>query len=566
MFTGKSWKNFTGIKGVFSKLGKAFTVGIALIPIFAGNSSVQAADTVVVRYGLLEETIPLTELQNIAKTGEFPASLRSYTKRLSEKQRRFLLQVFSIRIPINVVTLSRLLNTQIGNTILNDISTALVRKDDAGVQALRGGLILAAAKPEGLSVVSFIDSYPSKRLEINIPQALKVARNLNTDFWRTQQFLFALGPRLNSRKVKSFYSVDPNKLGNATVKVTTLILNDQKRDTYGGQSQRNIPLDIYSSNSATPNKPLIVFSHGLGSVRTDLRYLAEHLASHGYIVAALEHPGSNAAYAKLSAKSKYPLLNPQEFLERPRDVSFVLDELERLNKTANNPLQGKLATNNVMVVGYSFGGATALALGGGELQLEKLKERCKSNLTGLSLGRTVQCVAQGLPENSYQLRDSRVKQVVVFNPTTSLLFGETGLSKVQVPTLVLANSADRITPALPEQMIGFTKIPVPKWLVVAIGATHLSVQDPNIIVKPEQKLNTPFSGAEVVGEKAADVRKFVQGITLAMAARLTPEPNQYADILTSNYAQNASTQMFPFRLVTEIPSEAMGLIKKFEEK
>ena len=52
---------------------------------------------------------------------------------------------------------------------------------------------------------------------------------------------------------------------------------------------------------------------------------------------------------------------------------------------------------NAMVVGYSFGGSTALALAGGELQLERLKQRCKKNLAILSLGEAMQCIAQ-LPE------------------------------------------------------------------------------------------------------------------------------------------------------------------------
>ncbi|MHC5829833.1 MAG: alpha/beta hydrolase family protein, partial [Nostoc sp.] len=120
-----------------------------------------------------------------------------------------------------------------------------------------------------------------------------------------------------------------------------------------------------------------------------------------------------------------------------------------------------------------FGGGTALEIAGAELQLERLKQRCKKNLTSFSEGEVMQCIAQELPENSYQLRDSRIKQAIALNPTTSLMFGETGLTKVQIPTLVLASSADKTTPALTEQIVGFEKIPSPKWLVGIVGGTHL---------------------------------------------------------------------------------------------
>jgi predicted dienelactone hydrolase len=540
MFTEKSWKNFKVFAGVFCT--------VALTPFFGVNTSARAADTVVIRYGSLEESVSLEELKKSIETGKLPDSLGTYTKRMTEEQRRFLVEGLKIRIPINVVTLDRLINTQIGTTILSDISTAITRRDQAGLQAMRSGLILGANSPQGLSVLSFIAAYPSKQLGINLPQAITVARSMNSAFIRTQRFMFGLSPQVNPKDIKVASSLDPTQAGSAQVQTIKLNFNDQKR-------QRQIPLDVYSSTAATANKPLIVFSHGFGSVRTDLRYLAEHLASHGYVVAALEHPGSNETSSKVVSKGKKLLVEPQEFLDRPRDISFILDELETLNQTANNPLQGKLATNNVMVVGYSFGGGTALALAGGELQIENLKQRCQQNSAKTNLSQGLQCVAQALPEKTYQLRDARIKQAIALNPTTSLMFGETGLTKVQIPTLILSSSADKITPALTEQIMGFAKIPSPKWLVGVVGASHLSVIDPKIT--PYQEGKPPILNKEVTGEKAKDVRKFLKGITLAMAAQLTPEASQYAPFLTSDYAQISSTRLFPLRTVRELSPEMM---------
>jgi len=547
----RNWKSL--------KIAAGFFCAIALTQFFGTNTSAQAADTVVVRFGLFGESISVAELRKAAETGEFPTSLDLFTQRLSEQQRRFFLGALRMRVPLNLVTISRLLNTQIGTTILNDISTAIVRKDKAGVQALRAGLVLGSTAPQGLSVLSFLAAYPSQRLEINLPQALMVSGSLNTAFWRTQQFMLAIAPQLDPRKPQTSFPFDPSQPGTAQVQILKLNLNNQKRN-------RKIPVDIYWSNAATFNKPVIVYSHGMGSNRTDLRYLAEHLASHGYVFAALEHPGSNGTSTDLAIQGKTRFLQPQEFLDRPRDISFVLDELEKLNQTANNPLQGKLATNNVMVIGYSFGGGTALAIAGAELQLKLLKQRCKNSLSVSSLGETIQCVAQELPEDSYQLGDNRIKQAIALSPTTSLMFGETGLTKVQVPTLVLASSADKSTPALTEQIVAFDKIPSPKWLVGILGGTHLSVKDPSTTLDQIGQANTPFSGGEVVGEQAAEVRKFVKAITLAFAAQMTPEAKNYAIFLTPDYAQFASTATFPYRIITQIPPEAIAVVKEFVGK
>ncbi len=538
-----NWKN------TIKNISLFFTV--AIIYFLSTNISAKAAENVVLRYGLLEESISVTDLQSITQTGKVPQKYKVYTNKFPPENRQKFLETLRKKIPVNFVTLSRLLYTPVGSTILQDFSKLTFREDNAGMQALRTGLVHGSKTSEGLSIISFIQEYPSERLVINLEKAPKVFKNLNLSYKQTEKFMKAIEPQLASKTTQLTLSFNPNQPGNSKVQVINLPnLKDEQR-------QRLVPVDIYWSNSTTPTKPVVILSHGFSSDRKDMRYIAEHLASYGYVVAAVEHTGSNQDYQLNPTRPGIiPFIKPQEFLERPQDISFILDELARLNQKDKHPLQGRLTTNKAMIIGHSFGGGTTLSIAGAELQVDSLKERCPKVLaTTVSPAEGLQCVAQMLPKSRYQMRDSRIKQAIALNPTSSLMFGETGLEKVQIPTLILASSMDKTTPALTEQIISFTKITSPKWLVGIVGATHASIKDPISTALREEKQSD-----EIVGKQATDIRKYIKAITLAFASQMTSEANKYKIFLTPEYAQYASTQTFPIRLVNEIPSHIIKQI------
>jgi len=90
-----------------------------------------------------------------------------------------------------------------------------------------------------------------------------------------------------------------------------------------------------------------------------MSYLAEALASRGYVVAAIDHddpPFSDAAGFGLSFGSV--------MLNRARDQRFVLGELKRRATTGADPLDRALDPSAIGLVGYSMGGFGALATAG----------------------------------------------------------------------------------------------------------------------------------------------------------------------------------------------------------
>lgn len=532
-----NWKRYRSVLGVAIALTLGSWGAIAA-PAFS-------AETIVVRKGVASVSVAIADLREFASTGKIPVSLAGYGALLSPEQRRQVLEALKINISLDPTAVQNLLNTQIGETILDGISTVTA---EPGGEALKGALIAAAEDPRGLSVLGFLEAYPNSELRVDLDAAFAIFARLNRSFWQTQQFMVEMADELQATAPDVEIPFDPTRPGSATVEVIPFEFQDRERN-------RTILADLYWSEAVGSDRPLVVFTHGRGSVRNELDYLARHLASHGFGFLAIEHPGSNQVYIDRALA-----LQPEELLERPRDISFVLDELAA-GVEINPQIRRSLNPERVLVVGYSLGGSTALAVAGAEFQLPSLRERCRTEAVRFSVGQITQCIASQLPEDRYRLYDARVKAAIALNPTASLLFGETGLARVEVPTLIFSVSADKLTPALSDQIGIFPQLPGPKWLVGVVGGTHLSVKDPAFVKDQSQRPNTPLSGNEVFGVATADIRNYAKAFTLAMAAQLTPEAKQYEVFLTPEYYESISTDAFPVRLVTEIPDEIQILVE-----
>ncbi|GAA3039341.1 alpha/beta hydrolase family protein [Kitasatospora sp. NPDC127116] len=119
--------------------------------------------------------------------------------------------------------------------------------------------------------------------------------------------------------------------------------------------------------------PVVLFSPGSGGVRTQNTAWAEELASHGYVVAALDHPYDSAAVvladgrtvttetASSGDRDKDDELAAGWTAVRAADLGFVLTQLDTLDRGGiADPLTGRLDTGRVAVSGHSMGGAAAL--------------------------------------------------------------------------------------------------------------------------------------------------------------------------------------------------------------
>jgi predicted dienelactone hydrolase len=118
---------------------------------------------------------------------------------------------------------------------------------------------------------------------------------------------------------------------------------------FAGAPERRFAVTLwYPKEDAAPH-PLLVYSHGFMSNRHGGRYLAEHLASYGYVVVAADFPLSNGD-APGGA-------NFADVINQPADVSFLIDQALALTGDAR-PFAGELDRARVGALGLSLGGLT----------------------------------------------------------------------------------------------------------------------------------------------------------------------------------------------------------------
>lgn len=136
------------------------------------------------------------------------------------------------------------------------------------------------------------------------------------------------------------------------------------------EREREVPVKIYHPKAGAGPFPVILFSHGLGGSKENYAYLGRHWAGCGYVSVHLQHAGSDDAVwkdvpmAQRARALQQSAMNLGNAMDRPKDVSFVLDQLERHQADPASPLRGKLNLAAVGMAGHSFGGYTTLAAAG----------------------------------------------------------------------------------------------------------------------------------------------------------------------------------------------------------
>jgi len=244
---------------------------------------------------------------------------------------------------------------------------------------------------------------------------------------------------------------------------------------------------------AAGSHPVVALSHGMGGELRSLAWLATALAERGAIVVAVNHPNSTW--------SNFDLAKSLRHWTRAQDLSLALDAV-----WADDRFAGRLDPARVMAAGFSFGGWTALTMGGLRGNHDGYVAHCAAygaasshcdDLMAAEIG--LMDVAASDWDASYG--DARINRVVAIDP--GLIWGVTaadatdlienvrliGLGDAQTRLLATDFDASGLVDVLPDAQVDrlvpavhFTAMPLCKPAGAAILAEE---EDDPVCTDPE---------------------------------------------------------------------------------
>lgn len=189
----------------------------------------------------------------------------------------------------------------------------------------------------------------------------------------------------------------------------------------------------YGPPARTGRFPLIVFSHGFGSSPGAYEALLVRWAAAGYVVAAPAFPLTGATTPGGADLADY--------VNQPRDVSFVISQMLDASASGRGPLAGLIDPSEIGAAGHSLGGVTTL----------------------------------GLVANSC-CRDQRVDAAVVISGDAISFPGGRSVTP-SIPMFFVHGGADQIVP-YSASVAAFDAARGPKALLTLVGGGHTTPVDP----------------------------------------------------------------------------------------
>lgn len=525
-----------------------------------------AAETIVIEYGPFSRSISTASLERFAATGVADGQLGGLLQQLDAEQQQGVRAALQASRSVDVVPLTQWFYSPMGEGMLRFAGTLIkTEASQNGQLALRSALIATAAAGD-ISLLAVIRNFPTGNMRVDLSRTVAAAQEViaeadNTAILRevvAQQSAAdaALPPPFDLAALP-----DITQPGPYSTRQISLTINDTERN-------RAYPVEVIVPDNLEQlpgTLPIAVISHGLGDTRTSFLDLGVHLASYGVVVALPEHIGSNltqkqALFSGLSNEA----FRAREFINRPLDITRLLDELARTNQA---DYWGKLNLDQVAVMGHSFGGYTALALAGATVDFELLRQECTpaTNIV-LNLAELLECRALELIDDPAAiealgqtgLRDHRVQVVLAHSPVARL-FGQSGISRIQIPTILKGGEFDIATPAVPEQLSTF------RWLTTEDKYFYLgerSSHTPELTRLVNRFLHLDRDLTQGVDEAIELNRGIVRAVSLAFVKVYLTGDLTYEPFLRSAYVEAVSQAPFNRYLVRELPDSLQGLLEE----
>ncbi|MGA7506377.1 MAG: alpha/beta fold hydrolase [Candidatus Sulfotelmatobacter sp.] len=223
--------------------------------------------------------------------------------------------------------------------------------------------------------------------------------------------------------------------------------------------------------------PLVALSHGTGGSAMQMAWLGTYLASRGYIVVAVNHPGNNAV-------TGYTTRGFIEGWERANDISVVITDM-----LADSRFGEHIDANRIGAAGFSYGGYTMMELAGATTDFSKVLAWCNEVKNACNVPempdlfdrfKTIEHepdVQEAIRQSGDSYRDPRIRAVFAIAPAVARAFTPQGLQKITPPVEIVAGASDPIAPPAENAQYFAQNIPGAKLTILPGGVAHYTFLD-----------------------------------------------------------------------------------------
>lgn len=195
--------------------------------------------------------------------------------------------------------------------------------------------------------------------------------------------------------------------------------------------------------------PLILVSHGFGGSARSMAWFGTALARAGYLVVAVDHPGTNGADGVTAEGAYAPW-------ERPRDLQAALDKV-----LADPALAAHVDARRIGVAGFSLGGFTSLLEVGARPDFAQFRAFCASPRRDAICDPQIEYpvdirkqpsvltepgMAAIEADQKADLSDPRVKAAFAIAPAVIQAIDFASLRAIRRPVAIALGSADEVAP------------------------------------------------------------------------------------------------------------------------
>jgi hypothetical protein len=151
---------------------------VAFIGMLSYTARAEAADSVVLKYSFLRETISVPELSTFAETGELSTKLRVYLK-LAGREPEQLRSLLTQEVKVNGVILSRMLNNPVGEAMLDQVSQVIhTPTNRASRESLRSALVSSALPDGQVTLIETLENYSTSEVHVEGDRLAEVAQTI----------------------------------------------------------------------------------------------------------------------------------------------------------------------------------------------------------------------------------------------------------------------------------------------------------------------------------------------------------------------------------------------------